>query len=483
VGVPAASPAEVWRGAGRFPLLVLFLGAAAWLTASWVFALIASIKFHSPAFLAQPEWLTYGRVKPVATNAFIYGFCLPAGLGLALWLTAWLGRAKLAAPVAVLFGGVLWNLGVAVGVLGILAGDITGFEHLDFPFYSAVILFLGYLLLGAAGVLTLHRRTVPRLFVSQWFLVAAIFWFPWIYSTANLLLLVFPVRGVAQAIVNYWYSANLLVVWFGLVGLAAAFYLVPKVTQRELNSHYLGLFVFWVLILFGSWTGIPATAPVPAWMPTLSTVATVLTGLLLPAVALILHNTLDGHYSLLWKDPALRFVGFGLGAFLLAGSMHIVEALAGGSRMIHFTWFSVATAYLNTYGFFTMVVFGSLYYLLPRLANAELPFPVLARAHFWLAAIGVALVAAPLAVGGIIQARNLVNPDVAFVDVAKGTLPFLRASTMGDLLILLGNSLLFVNLLVGVGRFYRAQLRTGFGEVTTNIPGEGAKVPGEVARA
>src|SRR5436309_15180845 len=80
----------------RMPLLTMFVSAAVWLVISSVFGLIASLKFHSPNFLADCAWLTYGRVRPACTNALIYGFCVQAGLGVALWMFAWLGRARLA---------------------------------------------------------------------------------------------------------------------------------------------------------------------------------------------------------------------------------------------------------------------------------------------------------------------------------------------------------------------------------------------------
>jgi len=87
---------------------------------------------------------------------------------------------------------------VTIGIIGILAGDATGFHYLEMPRYAALILFLGYLLIGLWILLTFHQRRQRSLFVSQWFLLAALFWFPWIYSTAYLLLASFPERGVAQ---------------------------------------------------------------------------------------------------------------------------------------------------------------------------------------------------------------------------------------------------------------------------------------------
>src|ERR1035441_8395228 len=89
------------------------------------------------------------------------------------------------------------------------------------PPYAARLVFLGYLMIVVWAALTFHRRRERQLFVSQWYLFAALFWFPWIYSTANLLLLTVRVRGMAQAVIAWWYADNLLVVWLGLVGLAA----------------------------------------------------------------------------------------------------------------------------------------------------------------------------------------------------------------------------------------------------------------------
>ncbi|PYJ00991.1 MAG: hypothetical protein DME25_19245, partial [Verrucomicrobia bacterium] len=429
----------------RIPLLLMFLSAAVWLVLSSAFALIASLKFHSPNFLADCSWLTYGRVRPAGLDSMLYGFCVQGGLALGLWLLARLGRTALAQGWLVVIGAALWNLGLTVGVVGILAGNATGFENLDLPPYAALIQFVGYLMIGACGVLTFHQRRERRLFVSQWFLLAALFWFPWIYSTANLLLITFPVRGVAQAVIAWWYSDNLLVVWLGLVGLAAVFYLVPSLTGRELHSHYLALFTFWMLLLFGSWGGIPNSAPVPAWMPALSTVATVLTIVPILAAAVNVYSTAplllpppirwgegrgEGRPS---ASPSLLFVGFGIVAFIAAGLMTAACAFPQVAQVTDFTWLTPARSQLQYYGFFAMVVFGVIYWLAPQLIGAEFPWPKLVRAHLGLSGLGVLLIALPLAVGGLVQGFKLQDASVAFFDVQKATLPFLRASTMGDL--------------------------------------------------
>src|SRR2546423_12917180 len=93
--IRSAAPSEI-DASCRLPLLVLFASAAVWLVVGSVFALIASLKFHSPNILADCSWLTYGRVRPIANNCLLYGFCLQAGFGVGLWLLARLGSATLA---------------------------------------------------------------------------------------------------------------------------------------------------------------------------------------------------------------------------------------------------------------------------------------------------------------------------------------------------------------------------------------------------
>jgi len=453
----------------RLPLLVLFISAAKWLVIGWVFELIASIKFHSPAFLADYSWLTYGRVHAAFANSLTYGFCIQAGLGVVLWLLAQLGSTKLAQRWLVTVGAILWNLGVTVGVIGILIGDSTGFVDLEMPGYSAVLVFIGYLLIALWGVVTFHQRRRRRLCAAHWFLFTALFWFPWIYSSANLLLLVFPVRGVAQAVVAWWFSDNLLVVWLALVGLGALFYFIPKLTGRELHSHYLALFAYWMLILFAGWGGIPNSAPLPAWMPALSTIGTVLFLLGVVAVALNLCETTGCSLSVARGNTFLPFFISGLLAFALAGFLRAGLALFDVNQSLHFTWFGPALKELNLYGFFAMAMFGAIYFIMPRLLGVALPWPKLVRAHFWLSAAGVVLLVLPLLLSGFVEELKLENTNQPFLAVMRSTLPFLRVSTMGDLLLLIGHVLFLANMTGLVVGFYRARAQATYVDLTADL--------------
>ena len=454
----------------RVPLFTLFVSAVVWVVIASVFELIASIKFHDPNFLSGCGPLTYGRVHAVAINALVYGFAMQAGLGVALWIIARASRTKVAQPWMFSFGGQLWNLGVTVGALEILVGNSTGFENLEMPIPAVVFLFLGYLVIGYWCLLTLRNRQERALEVAPVFLLAALFWFPWIYFTANYLLLSHtPVRGVMQAIVAWWYSANLNLVWFGLVGLAVIFHFTQELMTRKLHSRYLALFVFWTIIFFASWSGVPPTAPVPAWLPAISTIATVLTLVTVLSVAVNICKTCGHGCEQKENPPPGKFIAFGTMAFVVSWLMNVLGAVPEISSVTSFTWYTVAQWWLNIFGFVGMAVFGAMYYIVPRVTGIEWPCAKSVRAHFYLAAAGIVLIVLSLAIGGIVQGFQWQNPKVLSVEVAKTALIFLRVSTIGELLILLGNLLLLGNITRLSIRYYQTHFVPVYKEATAEL--------------
>lgn len=462
---PGYWPAEI-AASLRVPVMLLMTSAAVWLLIGSMLALIGSIKFHSPNFLGDIPWLSYGRVRAAWLDSLVYGFCLQAGLGSVLWLVARLGQRTLVAGSAAFAGGVFWNLGLTIAIPGILAGDSTGFENIEIPAYAMVLLFIGWALIGLSAVLTFHYRLRRPVYVSLWFFLAALFWFPWIYSTACLLLVSYPVRGIAQAVIVWWYSQNLVDICLSMFGLGAAFYLVPRLTGRPLRSRYLALFSFWVLILFTSWGGIPANAPVPAWMPAASQISDLLTLVLLCAAALNIYQTrwfatpAEPKPGSVLPDAAvpLRFVLVGTGSFVLAGIMRFSASWLDPVHLLEYTWFSHARLVLQVYGFLGMVLFGGAYHFLPLVAGTAWCWPRLVRTHFWLAVTGIVLVALPFAVGGLLQAAQFDHPNIPFMTTVKVSMHFLRLTTVGELLLLAGHALFFVNIVGLLRQLYRSHV-------------------------
>ena len=445
----------------RVPVMVLFVSAAIWALVASAFGLLATLKFHGPSLLADCPWLTYGRVHPAYLNALIYGFAVQAGLGALLWMISHLGRTSLTFAPGIVFGAIFWNLGVTVGIIGILAGENTGHEWLEIPRYGSLLLFTGYLLIGLGAMRTFQQRRVQPLYISQWFLLAAVFWFPWIYSTAEFLLVAKPVRGALQAALNGWYINNLTVVWFGFIGLAALFYFIPKITKRPLHSHYLGIFAFWLLALFGSWGGIAPGTPLPSWMAALSTVAAVLTIVPILAVVINFRRTIAGGYGSVLATVPGKFLLFGLAAFIVSGLFAALTSLETVSLVTNFTWVLPAQTQLAIFGFFAMTMFGAIYFIVPRLMGVEV-CPRLAGAHFWVAALGLVFYVVTLALGGVMQGESMNLHATSFLEVVSGTLTFLRVSTVGDFLLAVGNLLLLLNVAGVLYRVGRSAAQTAW---------------------
>jgi len=429
------------------PLLCLFTGAVLWLLAALLLGLMDSLKFHNPELLAAVPYLSYGRVHAAQNAALLYGFGVPAALGLGLWLLCRLGNAALAGPAAVLLGAVFWNCAVAAGVAAILCGGSGGYEGFDLPSWCAPILFVAYILIGVCAFVTFDRRQEEKLYPSQWFIIGSLFWFPWIFSTADLLLLVAPARGVLQALIAWWYVHNLNEVFLGFAGLASSFYFIPKLTGRPLHSHYLAALAFWTLALFGSCGGVPYGAPLPAWIVSLSVVGTGLTLVPLLAVATNFHLIARQDLETLNADPALRFTCMGLMFWLIAGAQQIVGALPGVSAITAFTWFGAARSELFHIGFFALTVFGALYYILPDLLGLDRTAwsAKLLKWHFFLSVFGVLITYISLMAAGKGQGILLADARNSFPDVMRRTMMPLRVSTLGELMVLTGTILFLFN--------------------------------------
>ena len=430
----------------RSSVLLLFGGSLFWLILGSVFALIASIKLHNPEFLANISWLTFGRVRPAHLNAVIYGFSSQAAIGVALWLMCRLCRTPLMFGWVTNLAGVFWNVGVTVGVWAILAGESTGIEWLEIPAYATPILFVSYALIGIWGIITFRFRREKHLYVSQWYLLAALFWFPWIYSAAQILLVLDPVRGTVQAAVNWWFAHNVLGLWFTPIGLASIYYFIPKVLGKPVYNYSLSVLGFWSLALFYNWNGMHhlVGGPMPAWLITVSIVASVMMTIPVVTVGINHHFTMFGSFHKLKDSPVLRFMVFGGMSYTLTSLHGIALALRSVSEVTHFTHSTIAHSHQGMYAFFTMVMFGSIYYILPRVLQVEWPSARLISLHFWTVSIGIMVYVVPLIIGGVLQGQAMNNPDVPFVDAVKPsvvslTLPFLKVRSYSGMLIFVGH--------------------------------------------
>src|SRR3954465_1327627 len=397
----------------RVPVLMFYTSALVWLLIGTVLAMAVSIKMHAPDLLANVSFLTWGRLRPAHVNVMIYGWASMAAMGTAIWLMARLCRTVLRHPLLLVAGAAFWNFGVLVGVVAVLAGQSTGYQWLEFPPYAAVILFVAYTLIMSWAVLMFRFRRGEQIYITQWYLLGAFLWFPWLYAAAQVMLFVAPVQGVLQAGVNWWYANNLLFLWFGAIALGTAYYMIPKVIGRPVYSYHLATIRFWTYALFSSWTGMQrlVDAPFPAWMITASIAAMILAMIPVATVGLNHHMTMQGYFPVIRYSPTLRFTVFGAISYTVFSALGVLISLRSVARYLQFSEVSVAYSHLGLYAFFSMIMFGAMYYIVPRLVGREWRFASLIKIHFWASVYGIGLMTLMLLAGGWIQGLNMDNPN------------------------------------------------------------------------
>jgi len=447
--------AEIDRST-RLPVLLFFGSALFWLMIGTLLGLLAAFKMNFPELLDQYGWLTFGRVRPAHLNVVTYGWASAIGIGVGIWLMARLCRVVLRHHTLLIGAALIWNVGVLVGTLGILGGASRSIEWLEFPGFATPILFVSYGLIAVWAIIMFRFRKPGHVYVSQWYLLAAFLWFPWLYATAQILLIWEPVQGPAMGAINWWFAHNVLGLWFTPIGLASAYYMIPKVIGRPIHSYYLSILGFWTLALFYSWNGMHHLigGPFPSWMVSASIAASIMMFIPVITVAINHHMTMRGHFEALTWSPTLRFTVFGAMAYTLVSFQGSMMAIPQYNGVMHFTDGTIGHAHLGLYGFFTMIMFGAMYYIMPRIIGWEWPSANLIRWHFWLSAVGIGIMVIALTLGGFIQGFALNDPAVAFMSILDFVWPWRLIRSVSGLLLLGAHAVFivhFVMMLLKVG--------------------------------
>lgn len=425
----------------RAAALLFVISAISWLMIGTVFALIAAYKAHEPGFLGAYEFLTFGRVRSAHLNAMALGWGSNIIFAVGLWIMARLSRSPIQHEGLLLIAGSFWNVGLTVGIFGILRGDITSVEWLEIPQYATPLLAISYALIGVWGIMAFRFRKGDHVYVSQWYILAALFWFPWLYIVAQAMIIWFPARGVVQSVTNWWFAHNVLGLWLTPMALATAYYLIPKVLGRPIYSYYLSVLGFWALAIFYNWAGLHhlIAGPIPTWLISAGIVGSIMMVIPVIVVGLNHHMTVVGLHKEVWRSPTLRFVVFGAVSYTLVSLIGSAMALRSVNEVTHFTHFTVGHAHHGVYAFFTMIMFGGVYYMMPRLLKREWPSAGLIRIHFWGSALGITIMVTALSVGGWIQGMEMNDPEIAFLDIVRNTIPWLKARSISGVFLTVGH--------------------------------------------
>ncbi|MGA7215976.1 MAG: cbb3-type cytochrome c oxidase subunit I [Terrimicrobiaceae bacterium] len=435
----ATTPAARGEAALRLSVTLFLSSAVFWLVVGSLLFCLAAWKLVVPSFLDGTGWLTYGRILPAAENALAYGWASQAGIGLGLWLLARLGRTALGSERLLITAGLFWNLGVLLGVCSIIAGAGRAIRGLEFSGAASFVLLIAYVCIGVWGLILLRDRSSDGLYVSQWYLLAAFLCFPWLYATANMLLVWNPVQGSAQGPIASWYLGSLLWLWLAPLALAAVYYLVPHIARRPVRAYPSSVLAFWCLTFLGGWTGtrLLIGGPIPAWLVSASVAASIM--MLIPATLVCINTlgTLDGRE--VPRTPEAPFTIFAMACFAAVVLQGAATPLI--STVTHFSDYSMGQDVLVIFGFLSMALFGASYHAIPRLTGREFP-AALASLHFWLSVGGVGTMFLALTLGGFIQGFALYDPGVDFMSSVSLAAPFRAMYALGTL-VFLGACLVF----------------------------------------
>ncbi|MEG8219283.1 cbb3-type cytochrome c oxidase subunit I [Sphingomonas sp. HH69] len=440
----------------KAPVLLLVSSGIAWLVVGSLFGLIASLKLHWPDWLDGSAMLTFGRVRTLHLNLVIYGWASMTGIAVALWVTPRIFHTPLRFPRLPIVGAVLWNLGVLAGAIAIARGWTDGEEWLEIPWQIDILLAVAGSFFVLPLIVTAVRRQVHHIYVTGWYYLGALCWFPILFAIANIPCIH---SGVQEATVNWWFAHNVLGLWLTPLGVGAAYYFIPKIIGKPIYSYSLSLLGFWALALFYSQVGIHHLigGPVPTWVVTLSIVHSVMMFVPVIAVAINQHVLVARNLWALKESVPLRFVSLGALFYTLASFQGSIEALRSINSVTHFTHYTVGHAHLGVYGFLSLILFGAVYYILPRTTGRQWPWPAAIAAHFWLVVIGFLIYFVALTVGGIFQGLAMLDATRPFADSVRVTMPYLAARSVGGGLMVAGHLLFAAHFAVALLRRDAAQ--------------------------
>ena len=427
-------PREAVDRSCRGPVLFLAFSAVAWLLVYSLFALLAGVKVHASGMMADSAWLAYGRIQPASQLALQFGFLVQLGLAVSAWILSHRGKTVLVDGGYLIFGGMLWNAGVTLGFLGILAGNASGLEGLQMPGKVLPLLFFGFVLVGLSLVQTNNRRTDEEMSPAQWFLFAATLWLPGVLAGSYLLIHFFNAKGVVANIVDWWFIQNFAKVYLTFVGLGTLFHFLSALSGRQLVGRGHAQLAFWLLLLFGSVGGVSPGAPVPAWLPALSTVTAVFYFFGVIAAWVSLKRTINGASAANDADSLVyNLMRLAALVFISISVVNVFFAFPGPGSTAEFTTYGPAMELLFNLGFVGLTLIAALYHIFPRLAGMDFS-PRMTRIQTTAIVLGFFGATLPTALGGLMSGDAELGSGFYF-------------ASLGDVFLFAGSLILFLNFL------------------------------------
>jgi len=431
------------------------------------------------AQLVWPElnfgpWLTYGRLRPLHTNAVIFAFGGCALFATSYWVAQRTCHTRLFSDGLAAFTFWGWQVVILLAAVSLPLGITTGKEYAELEWPIDILITLVWVSYALVFFGTLIKRKVSHIYVANWFyggMILAVALLHLVNSAeipVSMLKSYSAYAGVQDAMVQWWYGHNAVGFFLTAGFLGMMYYFVPKQAERPVYSYRLSVVHFWALIFTYMWAGphhLHYTA-LPDWTQSIGMLFSLI--LLAPSWGGMINGimTLSGAWHKLRDDPILKFLITSLsfyGMSTFEGPMMSVKSV---NALSHYTDWTVGHVHAGALGWVAMVSVGSLYYLIPRLFGAKQMYSVkLVTVHFWIATIGVVLYIASMWIAGVMQGLmwRAFNPDgtltYSFVEAVKGSYPFWTIRLVGGVLFLSGMLIMFYNVLKTIGQSQGADER------------------------
>ncbi|HEX6915493.1 MAG TPA: cytochrome-c oxidase, cbb3-type subunit I [Chitinophagaceae bacterium] len=432
-----------------------------WGVVGMLAGLLAAIQIYLPAANFDLPQTTFGRVRPLHTNAVIFAF---VGNGIFMGVYYSLQRLCKARMFSDLLSRIHfwgWQLIIVLAAVTLLAGYTTGKEYAELEWPIDILITIVWVVFGINMFGTIIRRRESHLYVAIWFYIGT-----WV--TVALLHIVnsFEIpfsflksyswyAGVQDALVQWWYGHNAVAFFLTTPYLGIMYYFLPKASNRPVYSYRLSIIHFWALIFIYIWAGphhLLYTA-LPDWAQSLGTVFSVM--LIAPSWGGMLNGlfTLRGAWDKVREDPILKFMVVAITCYGMSTFEGPMMSLKSVNAISHFTDWTIAHVHVGALGWNGFLTFGVLYWIIPKIFNTQLHSKKLATTHFWVGTIGIVLYAVPLYWAGFEQAimwktftaeGNLKFP--AFLDTVTNIIPMYVLRSVGGALYLTGVFMMVYNI-------------------------------------
>ena len=463
MSISAAAPAT---GVYNDTVVRLFaLAAVLWGVVGMLVGVIIAAQLTWPELNFGISFLSYGRLRPLHTNAVIFAFG-----GCALFATSYhvaqrTCQTTLFAPRLAMFTFIGWQLVVVLAAITLPLGMTQGKEYAELEWPIDLLIAVVWVSYAVVFFGTIGTRKVRHIYVANWFVGAYILAVTLLHVVNSAAIPVSLTKsysayaGVQDAMIQWWYGHNAVgfILTAGFLGMM--YYYIPKQAERPVYSYRLSIVHFWALIFTYMWAGphhLHYTA-LPDWAQSVGMVFSLV--LLAPSWGGMINGvmTLSGAWHKLRDDPILKFLIVSLSFYGMSTFEGPMMSIKTVNALSHYTDWTVGHVHSGALGWVGLITMGSLYYLIPRLFGRTTMHSVKAiEVHFWIATLGIVLYIAAMWIAGVMQGLmwRAVNPDgtlvYTFVESVKATFPYYVVRFAGGLLYLSGMLIMAWNVVMTV---------------------------------